>query len=240
MIEPIPALDLIDGCCVRLRQGDFAARTVYSADPLTVAKTFEAAGLKRLHLVDLDGARQGSPANLAVLERIASATGLRVDFSGGLRTTEDAAAAFASGAALIAAGSIAVRRPQLFLEWLQKFGAERLILAADVHGRNIAVSGWTAGTQLGITDFLQQFAAQGVRQVLCTDIARDGMLAGPSFELYTDLRRLFPDLQLTASGGVGSVDDIAALDAIGLDGVIIGKALYEERIALKELERFLC
>ena len=240
MIAIIPAIDLIGGRCVRLTRGDFTAQKEYSSDPVGVARSFEAAGLTRLHLVDLDGARAGSPRSLGVLEQIAAATKLCIDFSGGLRSDADVAAAFAAGAAQVALGSVAAKEPERFCEWLDRFGAERIILAADVRDGRVAIAGWSATIAEQIGDFLQRFAARGVRRVLCTDISRDGVLAGPAFDLYTDLMARFPSLGLIASGGVASIADIARLERLGLSGVIIGKALYEGRIALKDLERFRC
>ena len=225
---------------MRLTQGDFGSRTDYAEDPVALAQRYEAAGVTRLHLVDLDGARCGAPRNLSVLERMAAATSLRIDFSGGLRTEHDLAAAFNAGAAFAALGSIAVHNRALFLEWLRRFGAERIILAADTRTGVVVVSGWTAPTPLAIADFIGDMAAQGVRQVLCTEVSRDGLLAGPAFDLYTDLTGRFPGLGVIASGGVGSIADVAKLDQIGVSGVVIGKALLEGRISIEELEPFLC
>jgi phosphoribosylformimino-5-aminoimidazole carboxamide ribotide isomerase len=240
MIELVPAIDIMDGRCVRLVQGDFTRQTEYSRDPAAVAQGFESAGFKRLHLVDLDGARAGSPRNIPVLEKISSAASLVIDFSGGLRSRTDLQTVFEAGAKMAAIGSVAVRSPELFFEWLAEFGADRLILAADSKQGKAAAAGWTESSELPLTDFLAPFAAKGLRQVLCTDISRDGLLAGPSFELYADLITRFPEFRLLASGGVSSVNDINKLAAIGVHGVIIGKALYEGRISPKELEPFLC
>ncbi len=240
MIEIIPAIDLIDGACVRLERGEFENCKQYDSDPLSAAQRFEAAGLKRLHLVDLDGARAGSPRNLGVLERIAAKTSLRIDISGGLRRREDLELAFQAGAALAAVGSAAVKEPEQFAEWLSAFGPERLILAADNRDGKVAIAGWTEAAPCLLIDFLDTWTARGVRQVLCTDISKDGMLAGPAFELYTNIMGRVPHVQLIASGGVACLEDIERLDRLGVHGVVVGKALYEGLISLAELERFSC
>lgn len=235
MIEIIPAIDLIDGKCVRLIEGDFARETIYSDDPLDVAKSFEAAGLRRLHIVDLDGARSGTPRHLHVLESIARGTDLIVDYGGGTKTGDDLEAVFNAGAAMATIGSAAVKSPELFFDWLEDYGSERILLGADVRDGSIAINGWQTVTQLAIIPFLSEYFAKGVTQAFVTDIAVDGMLTGPSVELYKQIRSALPDLKLIASGGVSRMEDIEQLDAIGCDGVIIGKAIYEGKLELKRL-----
>ena len=232
----IPAIDLMDGQCVRLRQGDFAEKKVYGADPLAMAQGFEAAGLTALHLVDLDGAKTGSPGNLEVLRAICRETGLVVDYGGGLRRREDVAAALDAGAQQVTVGSVAVKRPDLMADWLAEFGAERFILGADARGGKVAASGWQEGTAVGLEEFIGKWLALGVKDVLCTAIERDGMLTGPDTGLYKRLLGLFPDMRLIASGGVSSVEDLKALDKAGLWAVVVGKAYYEGRISLAEME----
>ncbi len=228
MIEVIPAMDLMDGKCVRLRQGDFDLRTDYSDDPVSVALAFEAAGFRRLHLVDLDGARSGAPRHLAILEKIAAATSLEIDFSGGIKTAVDLEKVFAAGAALAAVGSMAVRNKPLFVSWLAQFGAEKILLGLDVRDERLAISGWTEQTEIGVFDFLSEMTAAGVRQAFCTDIGKDGMMAGPATLLYQKILRQFPALRLIASGGVSSPGDLAELAVAGCSGAIVGKAIYED------------
>jgi phosphoribosylformimino-5-aminoimidazole carboxamide ribotide isomerase len=235
MIELIPAIDIIDGKCVRLSQGDYERRTVYNSDPLEVALQFEANGLRRLHVVDLDGAKAHHIVNWRVLERIASHTGLIVDFGGGLKSDDDLRIAFESGARMITGGSIAVREPDAFLRWLDKYGPDRIILGADVRDDRIAVGGWQEATTLTWRDFLADYCSRGIRKTISTDISRDGMLAGPAIELYRAMMEAQPELYVIASGGVSSVDDILALDAAGVPAVIFGKALYEGRITMRDL-----
>jgi phosphoribosylformimino-5-aminoimidazole carboxamide ribotide isomerase len=239
MIELIPAIDIIDGKCVRLTQGDYDTKKVYHDDPLEIAKVFEDCGLKRLHVVDLDGAREGKIINYRTLNRLASRTSLVIDFGGGLKSGEDLEIAFENGAQMITGGSIAVKSPSLFEEWLQRFGAGRIILGADAKDEKIAVSGWQETTSQALIPFIETFHRRGVQKVICTDIGRDGMLQGPATELYAKIRRTLPDVFLIASGGVGSVKDIEALENAGIPAVIFGKAFYEGRIRLKELESFL-
>ena len=239
-MEIIPAIDLINGRCVRLSQGDYKRKTVYSDDPVTTAGRFAQAGMRRLHVVDLDGAREGRPRHTDVLKNIVEATGLHVDFGGGIRGREQAARALEAGAAQITAGSIAVKNPDEVKTWAADFGMEKIILGADVRGKNVAVSGWREQTEVKLWSFLEYYEEIGLRYLICTDIERDGMLNGPAVELYKEIIRRFPRWQLIASGGVGTTDDIRALEEIGCAGVIIGKALYEERITLRELEAFLC
>jgi len=235
MIEIIPAIDLIDGRCVRLAQGDFAQATKYADDPVATARSFEAAGIKRLHIVDLDGARAGKLMNLLVLEAIAKATDLVIDFGGGIKTTDDLRAAYDAGAALVNIGSVAVKSPDKVFTWLDHYGSEKLLLGADVRRNLLAIDGWQTATVLEIGPFLVEYFAKGVRQAAVTEISKDGMLKGPAFDLYSDIRQSLPDLRLVASGGVSTIGDIQQLDDLGCAGVIIGRALYEGKIALKEL-----
>ena len=239
MIELIPAIDIIDGKCVRLTQGDYETKKVYHDDPLEIAKVFEDCGLKRLHVVDLDGAREGKIINYRTLNRLASRTSLVIDFGGGLKSGEDLEIAFENGAQMITGGSIAVKSPSLFEEWLQRFGSGRIILGADAKDEKIAVNGWQETTSQALIPFIETFHRRGVQKVICTDIGRDGMLQGPATELYAKIRQTLPDVFLIASGGVGSVKDIEALENAGIPAVIFGKAFYEGRIRLKELESFL-
>jgi phosphoribosylformimino-5-aminoimidazole carboxamide ribotide isomerase len=238
MIEIIPAIDLIDGKCVRLTHGDFSRKTVYSGDPVKTAKQFEAAGLKRLHVVDLDGARTGRPGNIDVLKRIADTTSLIIDYGGGLRTSNDIAEAFAAGASIINIGSLAAREPETFIGWLNLFGAEHMLLGADSREGFVAVDGWQTDTKISIFNYLAEMASQGVTSAFVTDIASDGALAGPATQLYRRIRSELPALGLIASGGVRSVADIDELDAIGCTGVIIGKALYEGNITPEDLAKY--
>jgi phosphoribosylformimino-5-aminoimidazole carboxamide ribotide isomerase len=231
----IPAIDIIDGQCVRLTQGDFSRKKVYSEDPLKVAKQFEAAGLQRLHLVDLDGARAGHIVNHRVLERIAANTSLWIDFGGGLKSDDDVRIAFESGARQITGGTVAVKNPELFLEWLQQYGPEKIILGADVKDGKIAVSGWEEQSRLELFEFLENYTAQGVRYAICTDVSKDGLLQGPATDLYRRIRLRFPDLNLIASGGVSGMKDIREIKQTGCFGVIVGKAIYEGRIGVDGL-----
>lgn len=235
MFEIIPAIDLIDGKCVRLKAGDFAAKTVYSENPLEVAKQFEDAGLKRLHVVDLDGARIGKIQNLMVLETIAANTDLIIDFGGGVKTRADAVSVFNAGAQILTVGSIAVKEPETFAAWLDEFGGERILLGADARDNKIAINGWQTATEIEIIAFLQSWFERGARQVFCTDIARDGLLQGAATELYSRIKRALPELKLIASGGVGSIEDFAKLEKAGCDGAIVGKAFYENKISLRQL-----
>jgi phosphoribosylformimino-5-aminoimidazole carboxamide ribotide isomerase len=234
----IPAIDLIGGKCVRLTQGDYDQMKEYNNDPLAVARQYEAAGLNRLHLVDLDGAKQRKIVNLPVLERIAGQTSLHVDFGGGVQSDEDLEAAFAAGAAQITAGSIAVRQPEVVERWLQQWGPERIILGADVRGREIAIGGWQEGGGIELMPFLRKFTELGIRYVVCTDVSKDGLLQGPSLALYTEILAEFPELHLIASGGVATMDDLHQLREIGCWGAIVGKAIYENRISIEELAEF--
>ncbi|GET19847.1 1-(5-phosphoribosyl)-5-[(5-phosphoribosylamino)methylideneamino]imidazole-4-carboxamide isomerase [Prolixibacter denitrificans] len=238
MIEIIPAIDIIDGKCVRLNQGDYAQKKVYNENPLEVARSFEDAGLKRLHLVDLDGAKASHIVNHQILESIATNTSLTIDFGGGLKSDEDLRIAFESGAAMVTGGSIAIKSPEVFQSWLEKYGNERIILGADAHNRKIAVSGWQETTDANILDFIALWQEKGVTQVISTDISRDGMLSGPATELYRDILNRIPELYLIASGGISSMQDILDLDEAGIPAVITGKAIYENRISLKEIGQY--
>ncbi|WP_420187081.1 1-(5-phosphoribosyl)-5-[(5-phosphoribosylamino)methylideneamino]imidazole-4-carboxamide isomerase [Bacteroides pyogenes] len=239
MIEIIPAIDVIEGKCVRLSQGDYDTKKVYNEDPLEVAKEFEANGIRRLHLVDLDGAVSRHIVNYRVLERIATHTSLVIDFGGGIKSDEDLRIAFECGAQMVTGGSIAVKDPQRFSHWLVVYGSERIILGADVKGRQIAVNGWKDKSERELLPFLGDYVDKGIRKVVCTDIDCDGMLKGPSVDLYKEVLERFPELYLIASGGVGGMDDIIALNEMKVPGVVFGKALYEGRISLKDLRVFL-
>lgn len=236
MIELIPAIDIIDGKCVRLSQGDYNTKKVYGECPADMAKRFEDVGIKRLHVVDLDGAKASHIVNYKALESIASKTNLIIDFGGGLKTDDDLRIAFESGASMVTGGSIAVKNPNVFEGWLKKYGGDKIILGADVKERKIAVSGWIENTDVDLFEFLKDYISKGVSKVICTDIAKDGMLKGPSIELYKDILKEHPTLHLIASGGVSSMADIEALDRAGVPAVIFGKAIYEGRIKLKELK----
>ena len=239
MIELVPAIDLIEGKCVRLTQGDYSTRKVYNEDPLEVAKQFEGNGIRRLHVVDLDGARVGHIVNYRILERLATRTSLIIDFGGGLKAEGDLEIAFESGAQKVTGGSIAVKDPERFTTWIKKFGSERIILGADAKEKKIAISGWKETTELELIPFIQSYYDKGITQVISTDIARDGMLQGPSIALYQEILDALPNLTLIASGGVSSVADIERLQEAGIPAVIFGKALYEGRIQLKDLLPFL-
>ncbi|MBQ8673610.1 MAG: 1-(5-phosphoribosyl)-5-[Bacteroides sp.] len=239
MIELIPAIDIIDGKCVRLSQGDYESKKVYNENPVEVAKELEAHGIRRLHVVDLDGAASHHVVNHRTLERIASQTGLVIDFGGGVKSDEDLKIAFESGARMVTAGSIAVKNPQMVIHWLERYGHERIILGADVKERKIAVNGWKDGTTCDLFPFLADYVQQGISKVICTDISRDGMLQGPSVSLYKEMLQAHPDLYVIASGGVSNADDLRTLEATGVPAVIFGKALYEGRITFREMETFI-
>jgi phosphoribosylformimino-5-aminoimidazole carboxamide ribotide isomerase len=238
MIEIIPAIDLMDGKCVRLKQGDFSRKTVYSDDPVETAKQFEASGVKRLHMVDLDGARKGEPANINVLEEVANATGLAIDFGGGIKTEANVKRVFDAGAEMVNLGSIAVTEPDLFFEWLDHFGSESVLLGADVRSRKLAINGWQEDTEVEAIPFLSEYHARGVEQAFVTDISKDGAMQGPSLRLYKEISLAVPGLKLIASGGVTSTGDIDDLEQMGCTGVIIGKAIYEGTIKLEQLKRY--
>jgi phosphoribosylformimino-5-aminoimidazole carboxamide ribotide isomerase len=235
-MDIIPAIDIINGKCVRLTQGDFNQQKQYNENPLEVAQQFESAGLKRLHLVDLDGARQKKIVNHKVLENIAKNTKLKIDFGGGVQSDDDIKLAFDSGAAQVTGGSIAIRQPALFEKWLQQYGEERIILGADVKEGKIAISGWQETSNVTITSFIENYLRKGVKYVICTDVSKDGMLAGASMELYKQLRQKLPQAHLIASGGVSSLQDLIDLKNIGMKGAIVGKAIYENKINLDELK----
>lgn len=235
----IPAIDIIDGKCVRLTQGDYAQKTIYNEHPLEVAKMFEDVGLQRLHLVDLDGAKAGAVKNWKVLETIASKTKLTIDFGGGIKTNTDVEIVFNSGAALATVGSIAVKDKAMFVSWLQQYGADKFLLGADVKVEKIAVGGWLETTDVWIYDFIESYVQQGVQQIFCTDVSKDGKLEGPSTELYKNIINKFPKLHFIASGGVATVQDLELLQEIGCSGVIVGKAIYENRIRISDLKSFI-
>lgn len=238
MIRIVPAIDLIDGKCVRLTQGDYARKKVYNEDPLEVAKMFEDHGIEYLHLVDLDGARQKHVVNYKVLEKISSRTGLFVDFGGGIKTDEDLELVFKCGAKQATIGSVAITDPPLFESWIRKFGSEKIILGADAKDGKIAVAGWMDVTDKDIFDFFAEYQLKQIKYVLCTDISRDGMLQGTALDLYDKLNQRFPELNIIASGGVTTIDEIDKLNEMGIFAAIIGKAIYEGKITLKELEKF--
>ena len=239
MIELIPAIDIIDGKCVRLSQGDYDTKKIYNENPLEVAKEFEANGIQRLHVVDLDGAKSSHVVNYKVLDAIAGHTSLTIDFGGGIKTDEDLVIAFENGAHMVTLGSVAVKKPELFKKWLHQYGAEKIILGADVKDNRISVSGWLEEGPQELMPFLTNYTQEGVSKVLCTDISRDGMLQGPSIELYKQVMQRFPTMHLIACGGVSGVDDIIRLDDAGIPAVVFGKALYEGRITMKDLKRFM-
>jgi phosphoribosylformimino-5-aminoimidazole carboxamide ribotide isomerase len=238
-LEIIPAIDIIEGKCVRLTQGDYAQKKIYNEHPLEVAREFEDSGIKRLHLVDLDGAKAGAVKNWKVLETLAGKTSLVIDFGGGIKTEKDIQVVFDSGAALATVGSIAVKDEPTFAGWLQKFGAGKFLLGADVKDEKITVSGWLEQTDVWIYDFIEKYMARGLKQIFCTDVSKDGALQGPSTTLYKNIVKKFPDLHFIASGGVSSIDDVYTLEEIGCRGVIIGKAIYEGRIKLAQLKPLL-
>ena len=235
----IPAIDIIDGKCVRLSKGDYDTKKIYNENPLEVAKSFEAHGIQYLHLVDLDGAKSSKIVNHKILEQIASQTSLKIDFGGGLKSDNDLRIAFESGANQVTGGSIAVKNPILFQEWISKFGANKIILGADANNEKIAVSGWQEESQEDLIPFIQNYQAEGIKYVICTDIAKDGMLEGPSFDLYRKILSQTKNLKLIASGGISAFEELPKLAEMGCEGTIIGKAIYENRISLKQLENFI-
>ncbi len=239
MIEFIPAIDIIDGKCVRLSQGKYDSQKVYNENPVEVAKEFEAYGISRLHVVDLDGAASHHVVNYRILDRIASQTSLIIDFGGGVKSDEDLTIAFENGAQMVTLGSIAVKQPDLFCQWLDKYGNDKIILGADVKDNKIAISGWKEESSQELMPFLDYYIKKGITKVLCTDISRDGMLEGPSTPLYKDIMTAYPELHLIASGGVSSLDDILKLHEAGIPAVVVGKALYEGKISLRELSRYM-
>ena len=237
-MEIIPAIDIIEGKCVRLTQGDYSQKKIYNENPLEVAMQFEDAGLRRLHLVDLDGAKQKSVQNWKVLEMIASKTGLVIDFGGGINSENDVRIVFESGAALATVGSIAVNNEFEFVKWLMIFGPEKFLLGADVKDQMIAIHGWTQTSAINIFDFIENYSSKGVQQIFCTDVSKDGKLEGPSIDLYKEIIGRFNDLYFVASGGVAGIDDLYELEGIGCQAAIVGKAIYENRLSLKDLKLF--
>jgi len=237
-MQLIPAIDIINGKCVRLTQGDYSSVKVYNENPLEVAKEFEDAGLTRVHVVDLDGAKAGEVRNWKVLEAIASRTELNIDFGGGIKTEKDVSIVLESGAMWATIGSIAVKDEELFVDWIDKFGATSFILGADVKDEKIAISGWLETTNIWVYDFIKKYMKHGLKQIFCTDVNKDGLLQGPSVKLYKSIITEFPSLHLIASGGVSSIKDLEDLAAIGCNAAIIGKAIYENRISLEELKDF--
>jgi len=235
MIELIPAIDIIGGRCVRLTKGDYDQKTVYDASPLDLAKQFEAIGFRRLHMVDLDGARSRHIVNTAVLREVCSETSLTVDFGGGLKTDDDLQQAFEAGAAMVTVGSVAVTEPERFAQWLRLYGPDRIVLGADVRNGNISINGWKSDSAEQLMPFLERYVDMGVRNILCTDISKDGTLRGPAIELYKEIMKHLPHIHLIASGGVSSLDDIKRLNDAGIPAVVFGKAIYEGRIDLNEL-----
>jgi len=235
----IPAIDIIDGKCVRLTQGDYNQKKEYSEHPLEVAKRFEDAGLMRLHLVDLDGAREKKVKNWKVLETIASKTSLAIDFGGGIVDEKDVQLVFDSGAAFATVGSIAVKNESEFTKWLSIFGADKFLLGADVKNKKIVIHGWTETTEKPVFDFIDHYYGKGVKQIFCTDVSKDGKLEGPSVDLYREIIRQFPALHFIASGGVSSMQDLYKLEEIGCNATIVGKAIYENRVTLSDLKEFI-
>lgn len=237
-MDIIPAIDLIDGKCVRLTQGDYDMKTIYNENPLEVAKQFEDIGIKRLHLVDLDGAKKGEIVNIKVLETIASTTGLTIDFGGGIKSEESLEAVFNAGANLATIGSLAVKEPEVFFSWIEKYGAGKIMLGADVSQNKIAIGGWLKTTDIDVIDFIKINFYKGIKNIFCTDISKDGMLQGPSLDLYMKIMKEIPELKIIASGGVSNMKDIIALEKIGCGGAIVGKAIYEGRITMDELKNY--
>lgn len=239
----IPAIDIIDGKCVRLSKGDYSTSKIYNENPLEVALEFEAHGIEYLHLVDLDGAKSKHIVNHKILEKIASKTGLKIDFGGGLKSDEDLNIAFECGASQITGGSIAVKNPEIFISWLTKFGADKIILGADANNEKVAISGWQEESEKELLPFIRQYQEEGVKYVICTDISKDGMLEGPSFELYEKILEQTSEggepISLIASGGISTFDELPKLAEMGCEGTIIGKAIYEGRISLKQLENYI-
>lgn len=235
----IPAIDIIDGKCVRLSKGDYDTKKIYNENPLEVAKSFEAHGIEYLHLVDLDGAKSSQIVNYKVLEQIASKTNLKIDFGGGLKSDSDLKIAFESGANQITGGSIAIKQPEVFKSWIQQYGVEKIILGADAMNEKVAISGWLEASKEEVVPFIQKYQQEGIQYVICTDISKDGMLEGPSFELYRRILEQTKDLKLIASGGISTFDELPKLAELGCEGTIIGKAIYEGRISLKQLENYI-
>ena len=234
-MQIIPAIDIIDGKCVRLSKGDYSQKTIYRDNPVDVASELEQAGIKRLHLVDLDGAKAKQVVNLAVLQAIASKTALKVDFGGGVLSTKDLQQVFEAGASQVTGGSVAVRKPALFLEWLKEYGPEKIILGADVQDRKVAVSGWQEQSAWDLFDFIDSYLEKRIKYVICTDVSKDGMLQGPATGLYSEMTNRYPELSIIASGGVSCYEDLDELKKTGVSGVIVGKAIYEGKITRDQL-----
>lgn len=237
-MEIIPAIDIIDGKCVRLTEGDYQQKKIYNENPLEVALQFESAGIKRLHLVDLDGAKAGKVTNWKVLETIANHTQLVIDFGGGIKTANDVSTVLNAGARYATVGSVAAKQKDLFIEWLHRFGVDKFLLGADVKNGYITINGWLNTTELPVQQFMENYMQLGVQQIFCTDVSKDGRLEGPSLELYQSLLNALPHLHLIASGGISSVDDLLQLQQIGCSGAIVGKAIYENKISLNQLVQF--
>ncbi|MBR3702532.1 MAG: 1-(5-phosphoribosyl)-5-[Alistipes sp.] len=238
-VEIIPAIDIIEGRCVRLSQGDYAQTKVYDASPVDMAKRYADCGVKRIHVVDLDGAKSSSPRNLKTLEKMAVGADVEIEWGGGIKSEESLRALFDYGATYAIVGSVAAQNQMLFAEWLARYGGERMVLGADVRDGKVAVNGWQQEVELTIDDLVCEFLPMGLSQVICTDISRDGMLQGPSFELYTRLQEQYGAVDFTVSGGISAMKDIEECDRLGLRKVIVGKAIYENRITLKDIERWL-
>jgi phosphoribosylformimino-5-aminoimidazole carboxamide ribotide isomerase len=238
-MEIIPAIDIIDGKCVRLTKGDFEKKIIYNDDPLEVAKSFEGVGIKRLHIVDLDGANCESLKNLKTLESISGGTSLIIDFGGGIKTTDQVQSVFNAGAAMVSVGSIAVKDPHLFFQWIHHFGADKFLPGADILFNKIRIHGWKEQTGIDVFDFINGIVSKGIHQIFCTDISKDGMMEGPATDLYKNILDRLPSLQLIASGGISCYDDLMILQETGCSGAIVGKAIYEEKITLQQIENFI-
>ena len=238
-MEIIPAIDIIDGKCVRLTKGDFEKKVIYNYSPLEVAKSFESAGITRLHIVDLDGANQKALTNLKALESVSKGTSLIIDFGGGLKNTEDIQSVFNAGASMVSLGSVIVNNPGLFVQWIDDFGPEKFLPGADVLHKKIKIHGWKEETGIDAFDFIKDMIGKGINQIFCTDISKDGMMQGPSTELYTEILKGFPSLNLIASGGISCFEDLLILQTTGCSGAIVGKAIYEGKITIKQIEGFL-
>lgn len=238
MIKLIPAIDIIDGRCVRLTKGNYNEKTIYHENPVDVAKEFEQLGLTRLHLVDLDGAKSDHVINIDVLKAISTQTNLHVDFSGGIKSDDDIKDVFNNGANMVTIGSVAVNNPDLFNKWLKEYGPQKIILGADIKNGSIAINGWKDETKKSIYSFLEHYISLGIINILCTDITKDGTLSGPAYNLYTEILRRFPEINLIASGGVSSNEDIIKLDKLGVKAVVFGKAYYEHKIDIKTLMQY--
>ncbi|OJJ22508.1 1-(5-phosphoribosyl)-5-[(5-phosphoribosylamino)methylideneamino]imidazole-4-carboxamide isomerase [marine bacterium AO1-C] len=238
MIQIIPAIDIINGQCVRLTQGDYDQKRVYDKDPVEMAQKYQDEGFQRLHVVDLDGAKSGAPKHLALVEQMAAKTNLTIDYGGGIKTAAQVQSVLDAGATMANIGSLAVKQPEVFKSWLQQFGADKILLASDVKGEKIAINAWQDESEVSIYDFITDFIPSGLNQFFCTDVSKDGLLQGVALDLYQNLRERFPEMTIIASGGVASMQDIEALDKAGIDGVIVGKAIYENRISLEELKAY--